>query len=342
LHACKRLSGLLNELKVISNNDSNHLITAFTSLSELSWARKICLCVKPVSKSLVNSTVLWEFSKLVKSELVDKNNNLCHRITWMIASIIRAQLRWIFDLPPPQISAPGIVDTNIDTYRSDLHKYVYLKMKPTVVTGKSKKVAKKKNDDDAQPGSGILDFTLSNLVSIALRQIYLALQHFSSDLSNICLDSWLDAEWLTSSLSRRLKMAQRAVAAEKSREFLLSILSFSPVVEINKKCTNLWSVIEECSIMLSSFDNNDDYHFTFLSKGLEGLKSILSSPILSSKNSQLCHDAIATISGVTSLTNRRVIQNLADELQVDPYQVEDIILESSEFIFEFPTLALLE
>ena len=68
----------------------------------------------------------------------------------------------------------------------------------------------------------------------------------------------------------------------------------------------------------------------------------LSSSILSSKNSQLCYDTIATISGVTSLTNRRVIQNLADELQIDTYQVEDIILESSEFIFEFPELCLLE
>jgi hypothetical protein len=214
-------------------------------------------------------------------------------------------------------------------------------MKPIVTIGKVKKVTKKKNDDEQQ-GSNILEFTLSNLVSIALRQIYLATQHFSSDMSDICLDNWLNAEWSVSSLSRRVKIAQRAIAAEKSREFLLSILSFPAVIDVNKNSMNLWNIIQECSQMLSQFENNDDYHLTFLSKGYDNLKTTLSASILSKQNIQLCNDTISIISGITSLTNRRVIQNLADELQVDPYQVEDIILESSEFIFEFPTLALLE
>jgi hypothetical protein len=151
------------------------------------------------------------------------------------------------------------------------------------------------------------------------------------------MDSWFAAEWTTSSLSRKLKIAYRVIAAVKSRDFLLNVMGFPSVIEINKKCTEQWKIIEECSKML--FENSDDLHFTFFSGGLEGLLSSLSDPILSSDNIEICLDTISSVSGVTSLTNRRVIQNLADDFQVDTYQIEDIILECSCSLIEFPELS---
>ena len=343
MHACKRLMRLLNEIKAISNEyfkgDSvNILKSALSSLSNHEWVKKVCQCVETVVSSTVDYNIVWEFSNLMRQEVVEKNNNLVHRITWMISSIIRAHLRWIFDLPPPQISS--LADINIDTYRSDLHKYVCLKMKPIPVTSSKKKSAKKKNDTDSQQSSNILEFTLSNLVTIALRQIYLAMQHTTMDQCSVNIanmDSWFAAEWTTSSLSRKLKIAYRVIAAVKSRDFLLNVMGFPSVIEINKKCTEQWKIIEECSKML--FENSDDLHFTFFSGGLEGLLSSLSDPILSSDNIEICLDTISSVSGVTSLTNRRVIQNLADDFQVDTYQIEDIILECSCFLIEFPELS---
>jgi hypothetical protein len=105
------------------------------------------------------------------------------RAAWVATAVLRAQLRWLFDCPPPSISVPAVAgEIAYSGCRSKLHTLISLRARPVVVPSylSPSKSSKKRKKSDA---ANMVDHTIvipsempiSTLVTLAMKQIFHAL-----------------------------------------------------------------------------------------------------------------------------------------------------------------------
>lgn len=160
------------------------LLTESTSALMVSRAAYECLSLSVIPGDIVAiANILTSELSAAKAQrataaitplsLVGVRTVLRHRTAWMTTSVLRAQLRWLFDAPPASLSVPSVSGHPKSRYRrSDIHRVVTLREPPAPIT-KGKK-QRRKSHVVLMDHTLILpsEMSLSSLLTHSLRQIY--------------------------------------------------------------------------------------------------------------------------------------------------------------------------
>jgi len=328
--------------------------SAITLMEELS----IFPCATNYDKRR-NIESLQRITSLINNELVvaagaggcacSTTSVIRQRTSWMLSSVIRSTLRWLFDLPPPCISAPGAAGYIIIPFvrnfkpscvtlcaRESFHTEVetssscssMVSRTPRGTTSAVEKRKRKKESEVDHTNVSMMDMPISSLFLFALRQIHSALTGAKTrGFENI--DDLVD-EALREDANSSINVAdvvQLTLAAEAGRQFLKETLSL-PTLEsarVPGREASVWETLQECSSMLSGMCE-DDQHLCVFQNGLAGLRSWLDKELVTSTNLTKCSTKHSQLL-VQKTSNRK-----RHEASESPFAQSDLILN-------FPSLA---
>jgi hypothetical protein len=126
------------------------------------------------AKSLLSLCVGIEAVKEIPQSLAGTRTLLRYRTSWMTTSVLRAQLRWLLDLPPAYITVPTASGHPSSPFiRSEIYKFVTLREAPSSASAANKK-KRRKSDLTLMDHTVVMpwEMNLSSLLTQALRQIY--------------------------------------------------------------------------------------------------------------------------------------------------------------------------
>lgn len=234
------------------------------------------------------------------------------RLSWMLSAVIRYNLRWLLDVPPPSISAPpqGGDYLAIADVRSSVHTLIKVTPAPPAHSAVSlytpSPPAAASTSRRAKPAAvdhchvDTADVPLSALVTYALRQMdlerrFLARRAAPGAASAACAEG-LDAAWrrvlgsaeVSGSLLAEVEALQVLLAAASGRAFLAALLALpcmaaTPGARAGT-ATDPWSSIATSAALLQSL-RADERHLTPLAVGPATLLTNLRESSISISNS---------------------------------------------------------
>jgi hypothetical protein len=270
-------------------------------------------------------------------------SSLKRRISWIATSVIRANIRYLYDDYYPKISADALY--NYELTRSGFFNLIQIRMPQVPLL---KKFSTSHNDinskntvhniDRPDGWIDLSDVCLSTLIAQALRQYDLINDDFVHDFTNF---------FYIADILRKTELSQIVVAAEGARNFLNSVCSLS--CSSTLKYREVWDVIQEMSSMLNHHGMPDDCHWSKCGD-INTLSNQLKAELNPKLMLQECcmHLTALELSGLQhplalptldkkqrGRKNRSFLSQISNEIYAD---LRELVL-NCDYIFDFPILS---